>query len=48
MAEALANASSAFAAVAEIYEDRGSPLPSSIYVDDANGPLSIEAVVSVP
>jgi antitoxin HicB len=48
LAEALANAEDAFAAVAEIYEDRGSPLPSSIYVDDANGPLSIEAVVSVP
>ena len=36
LAEALANAEDAFAAVAEIYEDRGSPLPPSIYVDDAN------------
>ena len=48
LAEALANAEDAFAAVAEIYEDRGRPLPSSIYVDDANGPVSVEAVVSVP
>ena len=45
--EALANAEDAFAAVVEIYEDRGRPLPSGIYVDDANGPLSIEAIVSV-
>ena len=28
LAEALANAQDAFAAVAEIYEDRGLPLPS--------------------
>ena len=28
LAEALANAEDALAAVAEIYEDRGSPLPS--------------------
>ena len=45
--EALANAEDAFAAVVEIYEDRGRPLPSGIYVDDANGPVSIEAIVSV-
>ena len=32
IAEALANAKDAFAAVVEIYEDRGRPLPSSIYV----------------
>ena len=47
LAEALASAEDAFAAVAEIYEDRGRPLPSSIYVDDANGPVSVEAIVSV-
>ncbi len=47
LAEALANAEDAFALVAEIYEDRGRPLPSSIYVDDANGPLSVEAVVTL-
>ena len=48
LAEALANAEDAFVAVAEIYEDRGRPLPSGIYVDDADGPLSVEAIVSVP
>ena len=48
VAEALANAEDAFAAVAEIYEDRGCPLPPGIYVDDASGPLSVEAIVSVP
>ena len=46
--EALANAKDAFAAVVEIYEDRGRPVPSSIYVDNANGPVSVEAIVSVP
>ena len=30
VAEALANAQDAFAAVAEIYQDRGLPLPSSV------------------
>ena len=48
IAEALANAEDAFAAVVEIYEDRGCPLPSGIYMDDANSPVSIEAIVSVP
>ena len=47
VAEALANAEDAFAAVVEIYEETGRPLPSSIYVDDANGPLFVDAVVSV-
>ena len=45
---ALANAEDAFAAVVEIYEDRGRPLPAGIYVDQANGPVSVEAIVSVP
>ena len=48
LAEALANAEDAFAAVAEIYEDQGRPLPSGIYVDDAAGPVSVEAIVTVP
>ena len=48
VAEAMANAEDAFAAVVEIYEDRGLPLPSSIYVNDSNGPVSVEAIVSVP
>ena len=48
LAEALANAQDAFAAVAEIYEDQGRPLPSGIYVDDAGGPVSVEAIVTLP
>ena len=48
MSEALANAKDAFAAVVEIHEDRGRPVPSSVYVDDANGPVSVEAIVSDP
>ncbi len=47
VSEALANAEDAFAAVVEIYEESGRPLPSSIYIDDANGPLSVDAVISV-
>ena len=48
VSEALANAEEAFAAVVEIYEDRGHSLPASIYVDQTNGPVSVEAIVSVP
>ena len=48
MAEALANVEDAFGAVVEIYRDRGRPLPSSRYLEDANGPLSVETIVSVP
>ena len=48
VAEAVANAEDAFAAVLEIYEDRGRALPSSIYLDDADGPLSVDTVVTVP
>ncbi len=48
MAETLANVEDAFSAVVEIYQDRGCPLPSSLYLEDANGPLSVETVVSLP
>ena len=48
VSEALANAEDAFAAVVEIYEDRVHSLPASIYVDQTNGPVSVEAIVSVP
>jgi len=48
MAEALANVEDAFSAVVEIYQDRGRPLPSSLYLEDANGPLSVETIVSLP
>ena len=46
--ECLANAEEAFAVVLEIYEDEGRPLPPGLHVDEANGPVSIEAVVTVP
>ena len=45
--ECLANAEDVFAVVLEIYEDEGRPLPPGIQVDDAKGPVSIEAIVSV-
>ena len=48
LAEALANVEDAFGAVVEIYRDRGRPLPSSLYLEDANGPLSVETIVSFP
>ena len=47
IAECLANVEDAFAVVVEIYEDRGRSLPDGIYSDDANGPVLVEAVVSV-
>ena len=48
IAECLANAEDAFAVVLEIYEDEGRPLPPDIQVDEGQGPVSIEAVVTVP
>ena len=48
IAKVLANVEDAFAAVVEIYRDRGCSLPSGIFMDDAGGPVSVEAVVSVP
>ena len=48
IAEALVNAEDAFALVLEIYEDEGIPLPPGISVEDASGPVSVEAVVTVP
>ncbi len=40
VAEALSNVDDAFAAVVEIYQDRGLPLPSGIYLDDDSGPVT--------
>ena len=48
VSEALANAEDAFAAVLEIYEDKGRPLPPNLCLDDANGPVSVEALVAIP
>ncbi len=48
IAKVLANVEDAFAAAMEIYQDRGCSLPSGIFMEDASGPVSVEAVVSVP
>ena len=48
ISECLVNAEDAFAVVLEIYEDEGRPLPPGIPMDDASGPLSVEAVINVP
>ena len=48
IAECLVNAEDAFAVVMEIYEDEGRALPLGINVDDSTGPVSVEAVVTVP
>ena len=47
ISECLVNVEDAFAVVLEIYEDEGRQLPSSIYVEDDRGSVSVEAVVSV-
>lgn len=47
IAEVLANVEDVFAAVVEICQDRGCSLPAGIFMDDASGPVSVEAVVSV-
>ena len=48
ISEALANVEDAFAAVVEIYEDRGHSLPLDIFMDDANDPITVDALVPVP
>ncbi len=47
ISECLVNVEDAFAVVLEIYEDEGRQLPSSIYVEDANGSVPVEAIVSM-
>ena len=48
ISECLVNAEDAFAVVLEIYEDEGRPLPPGIYMDDSNGSVTVEAVVTLP
>ena len=48
ISECMSNAADAFAVVLEMYEDEGRPLPPEISVDDEAGPVSVEAVVTVP
>ena len=47
VAEALANVEDAFAAVVEIYQDRGRPLPPGIYLDGEAVPVAVEAIVQI-
>lgn len=48
ISEVLVNVEDAFAVVVEIYEDRGQPLPPGIRIGDTSGPVSVDAVVSIP
>ena len=48
VAECVANARDAFAAVEEIYEDRDRPMPAGVYVTEGSGPLSVEVLIAVP
>ncbi len=46
--ECLTNVEDAFAAVEEIYEDRGRTLPTGIYIHEGSGPLSLEVLLPLP
>lgn len=46
--EALENVKDALAAVIEIYEDTGRPFPLSARCSAKSGPVSFEALVTVP
>jgi antitoxin HicB len=45
-AEAIENAKDALAAVVELYQDLGRPLPTETIIDDLKAPLSFDMVVS--
>ena len=45
---ALANVSDALAAVVELYQDLGRPLPANVQLPDAGEPVWLETVVSAP
>jgi antitoxin HicB len=46
--EAVANVQDALAAVIELYEDLGRPLPSGLVLEDPSGPVMFEALVTTP
>ena len=46
--EALANVKDALAAVAELYEHLGRPLPKNAVIQDAGAPVWLETVVAAP
>ena len=46
LSEALDNVKDALAAVIEIYQDQGRPLPKNTQISDANSPVWLETVIS--
>ncbi len=46
--EALANVQDALAAVVEIYQERGLPLPASLQLPGSVGPVWLETLVNTP
>ena len=46
ISEALDNAKDALAAVVEIYQDQGRPLPQATRISDTDSPVRLETVVS--
>ena len=48
IADALANVNDALAAVVELYQDQGRPLPQAARLSDTSGPVRLETVVSTP
>ena len=48
IADALANVNDALAAVVELYQDQGRPLPQVARISDTSSPVRLETVVSTP
>lgn len=48
ISEALDNAKDALAAVVEIYQDQGRPLPQATRISSTDSPVRLETVVSTP
>lgn len=48
ISEALDNAKDALAAVIEIYQDQGRPLPPATRISNTDSPVRLETVVSTP
>ena len=46
IAEALENVKDALAAVIEIYQDQGRPLPQNTQIPDTNSPVWLETIIS--
>jgi antitoxin HicB len=46
--EAVSHVQDALAAVIELYEDLGRPLPQGVVLDEPSGPVAFEALVTTP